>query len=311
MRLPAVVLAASLAASSPQAPRSGKIIEAGDGDVIVIRDRAAVRIVRRMEGDVRAIYNAAQRSIVVLVDQAIPGKAPDGRVDATFTFNDLDGAWPLGERWEGRATIDDYSVAGELGNSGIGLTTPGGLVQILSGRRTAQGTPAASFQDAGAIATLTSMGGGRGSGGNETFEQAEQRQTGVAARNAANLSPQFTSSVNLRIEPSGTPAETSYPSRYPAPAAPVRVGSVIKTPVKVEDAAPVLPEAARQAGVRGVVVVEVTVGADGRVTDAKVLRSIPMLDRAALDAVRQWRYEPTLLNGAAVPVIITATVEFR
>ena len=79
MRLPVVVLAASLAAAFPQSPRGGKVTEAGDGDVIVLRDRAAVRIVRRMEGDVRAIYNAAQRSIVVLLDQAIGGKAPDGR----------------------------------------------------------------------------------------------------------------------------------------------------------------------------------------------------------------------------------------
>ena len=58
------------------------------------------------------------------------------------------------------------------------------------------------------------------------------------------------------------------------------------------------------------VILEVTIGADGSVTDAKVLRSIPMLDEAALEAVRQWRYEPTMLNGVAVPVIITVPVSF-
>jgi protein TonB len=72
-----------------------------------------------------------------------------------------------------------------------------------------------------------------------------------------------------------------------------------------------MPEVARQAGVKGVVVVEITIGVDGKVTDAKVLRSIPLLDQAALDAARQWRYEPTLLNGAPVPIITTATVAFR
>jgi protein TonB len=41
-----------------------------------------------------------------------------------------------------------------------------------------------------------------------------------------------------------------------------------------------------------------------------VLRSVPLLDQAALDAVRQWEYEPTLLNGVPVPVIMTVTVNF-
>ena len=55
---------------------------------------------------------------------------------------------------------------------------------------------------------------------------------------------------------------------------------------------------------------EIVIGTDGTVTGAKVLRSIPLLDRAALDAVRQWRYEPTQLNGRPVPVIMTVSVPF-
>jgi protein TonB len=54
----------------------------------------------------------------------------------------------------------------------------------------------------------------------------------------------------------------------------------------------------------------VTVAEDGTVAGACVLRSVPLLDNAAIDAVRQWRYQPTLLNGAPVPVIMTATVNF-
>ena len=53
-----------------------------------------------------------------------------------------------------------------------------------------------------------------------------------------------------------------------------------------------------------------TIGASGKVTDAKVLRSIPLLDAAALDAVKQWEYTPTTLNGQPVPVIMTVTVNF-
>ena len=57
-------------------------------------------------------------------------------------------------------------------------------------------------------------------------------------------------------------------------------------------------------------ILEIVVGGDGAVSNARVLRSIPLLDQAALDAVRQWRYEPTLLNGVPTPVVMTATVNF-
>ena len=51
-------------------------------------------------------------------------------------------------------------------------------------------------------------------------------------------------------------------------------------------------------------------GPSGRVTDVKILRSVPLLDDAAMVAVRQWVYTPTLLNGVPVPVIMTVTVNF-
>jgi TonB family protein len=56
--------------------------------------------------------------------------------------------------------------------------------------------------------------------------------------------------------------------------------------------------------------VEARIGEDGSVEDARVLRSIPLLDQAAIDAVMQWRFRPTLLNGKPVPVIMTVTVNF-
>jgi protein TonB len=94
------------------------------------------------------------------------------------------------------------------------------------------------------------------------------------------------------------------------PEAPVRVGGNIRTPQKIYDVRPRYPEKARQAGVIGIVILELTVGTDGSVTDARVLRSIPLLDDAAVEAVRQWRFEPTLLNGRPVPVKMTVTVTF-
>jgi protein TonB len=100
-------------------------------------------------------------------------------------------------------------------------------------------------------------------------------------------------------------------AREKAKAAAVRVGGKIKPPIKMNDVAPVYPAIARNAGVAGVVIVEATIGPDGKVIDAKVLRSVPLLDQAALDAVRQWEYAPTLLNGVAVPVVMTVTINFK
>jgi protein TonB len=94
-------------------------------------------------------------------------------------------------------------------------------------------------------------------------------------------------------------------------AAAVRVGGKIRPPTKVKDVKPVYPDAAKTARAAGVVIVEATIGANGKVIAAKVLRSVPMLDEAALDAVRQWEFTPTLLNGKPVPVVMTVTINFK
>ena len=93
------------------------------------------------------------------------------------------------------------------------------------------------------------------------------------------------------------------------PPAKVRVGEV-RQPVKIHDAAPVYPAIAQSARVQGIVIVQATIGVDGQVIDATVLRSVPLLDEAALAAVRQWRYTPSRLNGAPVAVVMTVTVNF-
>jgi len=77
------------------------------------------------------------------------------------------------------------------------------------------------------------------------------------------------------------------------------------------DVAPTYPPLARAAGVEGVVILEAVIAEDGSVRDVRVLRSNPLLEAAALEAVRQWRFSPTLLNGEPVPVVMTVTVAFR
>jgi len=86
--------------------------------------------------------------------------------------------------------------------------------------------------------------------------------------------------------------------------------SPVAVPRKVYDVRPVWPDEARRAGVQGIVIVEFTVDVDGTVADARILRGIPLLEKAALDCVRQWRYEPTLVNGRPVPYKMIAAVTF-
>jgi periplasmic protein TonB len=73
---------------------------------------------------------------------------------------------------------------------------------------------------------------------------------------------------------------------------------------------PVYPPLAVTAHVQGVVILEAVVDRDGRVEKVTVLRSIPLLDRAAIDAVQQWRYSPLLLNGEPERFVLTVTVSF-
>jgi TonB family protein len=100
------------------------------------------------------------------------------------------------------------------------------------------------------------------------------------------------------------------PPPPPPPGTAVRVGGRITPPAKLKDVPPVYPEIAQSARVQGVVVVEAVIGTDGHVTEARILRSIPLLDLAALDAVKQWEFAPTVVDGVAVPVVMAVTVQF-
>lgn len=87
-----------------------------------------------------------------------------------------------------------------------------------------------------------------------------------------------------------------------------RIGSALKPPAR--EGVPRYPDDARLAGIRGTVLTELLIDPAGNVVDARVLRSVPMLDQAALDAVRTWKFAPTVVNGQPVPVRMTTTVNF-
>ena len=92
---------------------------------------------------------------------------------------------------------------------------------------------------------------------------------------------------------------------------PVRVGGTVKPPTRTRVVPPVYPAAARTGRTQGVVILEAIIGVDGKVRSTKVVKSIPMLDAAASDAVKKWEYQPTLVAGRATPVIMTIPVNFK
>lgn len=86
----------------------------------------------------------------------------------------------------------------------------------------------------------------------------------------------------------------------------------VDPPVKVFNVDPVYPRMAQQVGVPGVVVLDAVIGRDGIVHEVTVLRpGVLGMTEAAVAAVRQWRYEPTHLNGRPVEVVVTVTVTFQ
>jgi TonB family protein len=143
----------------------------------------------------------------------------------------------------------------------------------------------------------------------KSYDRAKELAT--AAKAAGDKAAADAVGAKERADAAAAKAQADAAARAKAKAAAIRVGGKIEPPIKINDVKPVYPAIARNAGVTGAVIIEATIGPDGKVIDAKVLRSIPMLDQAALDAVRQWEYRPTLLNGVAVPVIMTVTINFK
>jgi protein TonB len=100
------------------------------------------------------------------------------------------------------------------------------------------------------------------------------------------------------------------PPPPPPPAKPRRVGGELQAPALIHRVEPNYPGVAVAGKVSGTVILEATVDEAGAVTDVTVLRSVLLLDQAAVKAVRQWRYQPLVLNGTPVPFILVVTVTF-
>jgi hypothetical protein len=111
-------------AQSEQA-QSGRIIEARDGDTVIVDHKSRVRMVKRTPGRVRIAVNQARGFVVVMLD-----KDSDGRADWAYRF-ESDQPYPLDTPWEGAAAVDEYFEPNRPGG-GIGVVTPQGVIQFLS-----------------------------------------------------------------------------------------------------------------------------------------------------------------------------------
>jgi len=122
---------------------------------------------------------------------------------------------------------------------------------------------------------------------------------------SANIKP-----VQVAPPPPPPPVATSAPP-VAAPAAPIRVGGAVREPKPLKVVPPVYPKLASKARVTGTVILEAVLTAEGTVDEIHVVSGHPLLVQAAVDCIRQWRYEPTYLNGEPVEVILTAKISFE
>jgi TonB family protein len=136
------------------------------------------------------------------------------------------------------------------------------------------------------------------------------RELAVAAKAAADKAATEATSGRERAEADEARKAKAAAARREKLANPLRVGGQVRPPVRIKEVAPVYPAIAQSARVQGDVVIEMTIDDEGKVADARVVKSVPLLDQAALDAVRQWEYQPSLLNGVPTAVVMTVTVKF-
>ena len=180
------------------------------------------------------------------------------------------------------------------GNLGVGIATSQGLVQLLLPLQVAIRMRWLSSHTRAAEVTQAAF----------PFDEAEQKYTAEMRRNDGVVrSPSgVTGSLSMSVR-GGFSGRTRSERRCTRRWQRATAGEDRR---RATGAA----RTGRARNVHGVVIVEVTIDVDGTVKDARVLRSIPMLDAAALEAVRQWRYEPTTIDGKPVPVIMTVPVTF-
>ena len=101
------------------------------------------------------------------------------------------------------------------------------------------------------------------------------------------------------------------PPKPPVQRGPLRVGGRIQPPRLIHQVQPDYPILARETQTSGAVVIDCVIDEHGNVVRMKVISGKPLLIKAAFDAVKQWKYAPTLLNGTPIPVEMSVVVHFN
>jgi periplasmic protein TonB len=118
-----------------------------------------------------------------------------------------------------------------------------------------------------------------------------------------------------QAEQQGTPEEAAKPDQakpaQPAKPMSIRISSGVANSLKIKDVAPIYPETAKQLGIEGDAVLVATINTDGTLENLRVVQGNPILAASALDAVRQWKYKPFILNGEPVEAETTIKVQFH
>jgi protein TonB len=126
---------------------------------------------------------------------------------------------------------------------------------------------------------------------------------GVAGGSLSGILGGIVGSAASAAPPPPPPPKAAVPQR-------IRVGGNVQAANLINQVRPIYPPLAKQARISGVVELSAVIGKDGRVQDLKVIKGHPLLVQAALDAVKNWVYRPTLLNGEPVEVSTTIDVNF-
>lgn len=142
----------------------------------------------------------------------------------------------------------------------------------------------------------------------------------IPTRILSDLPPTLSTGPDLSSETGGGPQGAFLPGALPPPAprveparprGPVRVSAGVAAGQLIAPIRPVYPAIARETGTQGTVVVQATISKSGAIENPRIVSGPPLLVNAALDAVRQARYRPFLLNGQPVEVETTINVIFR
>jgi TonB family protein len=292
-------------------PPEGRQLEAADGDIVIVDGDARVSVVRRRQAMVRVVADETNRFVLVLADWGtMASPDPDGTVNYVWRFTGTDGHWPPDHRWQAPATMLMPDFPGRS-VSALSIETPAGVVAFMGGPR-----DIAPPANVAAVIHFTGMTGGGREG--LSFDDAERDAMSpnfMSSVSSASMVPpgiafsgermtfETGSALQPGTPPSAQPATPRSAASSPSP-------RFVRPPQLIRRVDPQRSDAATAAGAQGFVILEVSIALDGTVSAARVLRSIPLLDEAALAAVRQWRYAPAGPEGRPDPLVTTVVVPF-